>query len=558
MTLGPNFANAQKLLDRLGVRPAPMASDAIAVLKDIAAELGPTHDEISDEDHKVVLRCWQICERALLDEDLAPADLAPLGGSETIPDERGILIKPGFLFFEDFPGLADEFPVLRQSIIRRPDGAARAMTAAGVRDLSRVATARIVDVGDRVDPDFPAALLRERAEELARVVSAGGESWTEIAGRLEELRWSAVTELVIAWELELFGQREAGPARNAAALWAREEQTLYVATGESGPAWNAVARELVRAVWPDAPPANVALAIAGVLRAPDRPTAKRDLDDAGVPTLAAEVQAQVSAATAIAFDTADEEHPEPVNDAPEPFDAEPKPADGGDSGEMGEGPSAEGTDQQGDVSEQAGDERGEADWHDAGDDGASTGTDGGGGGTEPRAASRSATTRSTSSGSHLRSYVVPASPDGDSDSTGRESDGRIAAVDAAGIAGVLSYEREQGRTPEDMNETSPGNEGYDVRSYYDDGEIARWIEVKSTAGAWDRMGVSLSPAQFRFAQRDAAEQFWLYVVEFALDPEQRRVWCIQDPAERVTDFMFDDGWKGLAEPSGGYGAADSV
>ena len=260
-----------------------------------------------------------MCERALLDEDLTAEDLAGLRGHETVADERGILIKPGLLFFEDFPGLADEFPMLRQSVIRRPDGAARAMSAAGVRDLSHVAMARIVDVGDRIDSAFLAALLRERAEELARIVSdAGGESWKDIAARLEDLSWSAVTKLVIAWELELFGQREAGAPREAAALWAREEETLYVAADEPGPSWNAVARELVRAVWPDAPPANVALAIAGVLRAPDRATAKRDLDDAGVPTLAAEVQAEVSAATATDFDTAEDEQVEPVDEEPEP------------------------------------------------------------------------------------------------------------------------------------------------------------------------------------------------------------------------------------------------
>ena len=162
---------------------------------------------------------------------------------------------------------------------------------------------------------------------------------------------------------------------------------------------------------------------------------------------------------------------------------------------------------------------------------------------------------STSSESRLRSYVVPPSPDDGSNKTAPEHDGRISAVDAAGIREVLRYEREHGREPEEMDHTNPG---YDVPSFYEDGELARWIEVKSTAGAWDRMGVGLSPTQFRFAQRDGAEQCWLYVVEVALDPERRRVWCIQDPAERVTDFMFDDGWKGLADPPGGSASADSV
>jgi hypothetical protein len=549
VTLGPNFANAQKFLDRLGVRPAPTAADAIAVLEDIASELGPTHDEISDDDHQVVLKSWQICERALLDEELAPEDLAGLRGHETITDERGILIKPGLLFFEDIPGLADEFPVLRQSVIRRPDGAARAMSAAGVRDLTRVAKPRIVDVGDRIDSAFLAGLLGERAEELARVVSdAGGESWKDIAARLEQLRWSVVTKLVIAWELELFGQREAGTPRDAAALWAHEEETLYVTADDSGPSWNAVARELVRAVWPDAPPANVALAIAGVLRAPNRATAKRDLDDAGVPALAADVQAEVSAATATDFDTAEDQQVEPADEEPGPTgDGEPD-EDSIESDERPTDDSATGDaapDQQGDVEESS-------------FDGASSPGNGTAGGADAGSPSGTDRKQSTSSKSRLRSYVVPASSDGDSSNTGQERDGGISAVDAAGIKEVLRFERKHGREPEDMNETNPGNEGYDVRSFYDDGELARWIEVKSTAGAWDRMGVGLSPAQFRFAQRDGAEQCWLYVVEFALHPERRRLWCIQDPAERVTDFMFDDGWKGLSDPPGGSASADSV
>ena len=182
-----------------------------------------------------------------------------------------------------------------------------------------------------------------------------------------------------------------------------------------------------------------------------------------------------------------------------------------------------------------------------------------GGGRGARGSSR--TDRQKQSGgsrSRLRSYVVTRSDDDDSSESAQEQDGRISAVDAAGIKEVLRHEREQGRTPEDTNETNPGNEGYDVRSFYEDGELARWIEVKSTAGAWDRMGVAVSPAQFRFAQRDGAEQCWLYGVEYALDPDRRRVWCVQDPAERVTDFMFDDGWKGLADPPGGSSATDSV
>jgi hypothetical protein len=332
-----------------------------------------------------------------------------------------------------------------------------------------------------------------------------------------------------------------------------------VGAGELGPSWNAVARELVRAVWPDAPPANVALAIAGVLRAPDRATAKRDLDEAGVPTLAPEVQAEVSAATAIDFDTADNDQPERVDD--EPYFTEPEESKE-DSTEPDETLAAdaadvsdEAPDESGAGADSAGDGRGDTDDEPSGE---TTGSCPGVGGRGEPGASSKRQKQSLSSASRLRSYVVPPSADNGSSKAGQKQDGRISAVDAAGIMEVLRYERAQRRTPEDMNETNPANEGYDVRSFYEDGELARWIEVKSTAGQWDRMGVALSPPQFRFAQRDGAEQCWLYVVEFALDPERRRLWCIQDPAERVTDFMFDDGWKGLADPPGGCAAAGNV
>ncbi|WP_205695655.1 DUF3883 domain-containing protein [Conexibacter sp. SYSU D00693] len=183
-----------------------------------------------------------------------------------------------------------------------------------------------------------------------------------------------------------------------------------------------------------------------------------------------------------------------------------------------------------------------------------------GGGRQAGGSSRTARPmQSTESRSRLRSYVVPAMDDVGSDKTTQEQDGRISAIDAAGIKEVLRYERAQGRTPEDMNETNPANEGYDVISYYSDGELARWIEVKSTAGSWDAKGVGLSPAQFRFAQRADDGQCWLYVVEYALDDERRRVWAIPDPVDQITDYMFDDGWRGLAEsaPTPAQGNTDS-
>jgi hypothetical protein len=85
------------------------------------------------------------------------------------------------------------------------------------------------------------------------------------------------------------------------------------------------------------------------------------------------------------------------------------------------------------------------------------------------------------------------------------------------------------------------------------GEVDRHIEVKSTAGPWDDLGVGVTADQFKHAQ-EVGEQFWLYVVENAQSPSRRRIWCIPNPARQVDQFMFDDGWKSLADPEDGIAA----
>jgi hypothetical protein len=551
LQLGPSFANAQRLLDRLDVRTGPSADDAVHVLRDIARVLGPERDDVAAEDHAVMLVCWRMCERALLDEKLSIEDLGELQALETIVDGRGMLARPSQVFFEDLPGLASNFPGFAQTVIGRPDGASRAMAAAGVRDLSRVASATIVDLGDRVDPTAVKHRLDERAPELARVVShAGDAAWEAVATRIGDLQWVAVTSMTVGWELEVFAQRERGEPKPALTLWVPSEDAIYVVTDVTGTAasWHAVSRELVRAAWPEAPPANLSLGLASVLSAPSREEAATALDDAGIPTLAVDVEAEIAGATASEFDTTTDFDPG-SDDVEQP---DPQPASG-DGDEDPDHSSADATPPA---------------------DGASAGADGSGGAGSDRDGPRDGQSAGGETGSHgtstsdpgtarpesrLRSYVVSAPADESTDETDSDSDAghddTINEVDAAGIAAVLAFECDEGREPESMPHNNPG---YDVRSFYDDGELARWIEVKSTAGCWDRVGVALSPTQFRFAQRAGGEQCWLYVVEYALDPERRRVWSIQDPSERVTHFMFDDGWKDAAEPTGGSAADDTV
>jgi hypothetical protein len=119
---------------------------------------------------------------------------------------------------------------------------------------------------------------------------------------------------------------------------------------------------------------------------------------------------------------------------------------------------------------------------------------------------------------------------------------------------VLQFERERDRRPKEMPHS---NEGYDVESYLPDGNLDRFIEVKGLSGVWSEFGVAVSRDQFRKASKEG-RSFWLYVVEFALEPNRARVYPIQDPADLVDEYWFDGGWRDLAKEPGGPAIAAAL
>jgi len=86
--------------------------------------------------------------------------------------------------------------------------------------------------------------------------------------------------------------------------------------------------------------------------------------------------------------------------------------------------------------------------------------------------------------------------------------------------------------------------GYDIESLDEFGEVARYIEVKSSEDEWGKRGVGLSDTQFKKAQ-ELGSRFWLYVVESAVS-DNPQIHCIQDPANRVNLFLYDSGWRAVA------------
>lgn len=116
-------------------------------------------------------------------------------------------------------------------------------------------------------------------------------------------------------------------------------------------------------------------------------------------------------------------------------------------------------------------------------------------------------------------------------------------VIAAALELALASERAAGRHPRMTGKHHPA---YDLQVGEPGDASARFIRVIGLDGAWDRIGVVLSAKHYN-AARTFGRNFWLYVVEHALAPQQARVHRIQDPVSRVARFAFDHRWRVQSE-----------
>lgn len=148
-------------------------------------------------------------------------------------------------------------------------------------------------------------------------------------------------------------------------------------------------------------------------------------------------------------------------------------------------------------------------------------------------------------------YVVPRLPSGQESGSEAEQVSNMDETEEQfrielgklAVTAVCNFELEHGRTPQPKHHSNPG---FDVESKDPVTGRTRFIEVKAIYGPWSDRGVAISRTQFLMAQ-DRGQEYWLYVVECAEDPEQSKVHPIQDPATRVTEFRFDANWRLLAE-----------
>ncbi len=523
--LGPELFKYSEFLTRIGARQTPTSEDALAVLKEISSEYGSKNAIVDDHCHQVVMVCWTMLTSALDSGEVSGEALLALSSEKVIPAPNGILERPPLMFFEDRVGLPSKFPnLLANNVIRCPQGAWRAMLGAGVRFLSTVVSSRVVDVENPTLDTTIGALFNNRRAQLTRVLDpvANGSTQKLDLDILSSIQCYSASALLIQFSIEAFNKRDFGQAEEVKAYFEAEPVALYFVPQQGDVPWAAIAREISAVLSGDSESGRVALALMQVLSAPSLQSASALLDELGFPPVEQVDITLDSEAPVTDFGT----EGEPVPTPPPSDVGQPKQAASGST--TGDHPSGE--PQQGAPSASPTDGTGRA----RGDRGGR-----GGGGeetgdetkTKPRYAKRS----------KFRTYVVPEGAER-TETEHRDTEGR-SEVDEAGIQHVCDYEISQQRIPTVMPHENPG---FDIKSTDADGFIARYIEVKSRSGEWDSSGVPLSKTQFEDAQT-LGDVYWLYVVERA-NSDDFRIFRIQDPARRVTDFLYDDGWSTIAEP----------
>lgn len=519
--LGSELRGLDSLWERLGIRESPEASDAVDVLRDIGEEFGVANDALDTDNFAVVMEAWRMIERGL--DGTSDRNLRSLETVKCVPDSRHVLVTPERALFDDAPEYADALHNrIGGMLIRKPEGAWRAMERAGVRSLAEGVQVELHEAVDEVEDTEVGHLITERRRQIARAVDPllSNSGAGNVLAILDRLSFTRVSRLEVVYRMRLPGsnvdlQSDVLPATTVLL----EDRILRCGDAISGVD---LARELARRIAPSVERTSLVPALALALQAGTPEQADRALDSSGVPRLDLVVVGSVDPAVLDVLggeDLSDEEIKEYFGRADT---SGSMPADrdrtGGESShptgelsapsdEFGKGAVPVGDAGAGELSNE------QYHWKKAG-----------------------TSTRQT----HLRSYVSPLGSS-ESETRPRQDDDR-GKTDAAGIEVVLSYERSCGREPMRMLHHHPG---YDIESRDADGEIVRYIEVKSLTGAWTDLGAGVSAAQYRTGA-ELRDHFWLYVVEHAVSDPQ--VYPIHDPVGKTDQFMFDHNWKLVAEP----------
>jgi hypothetical protein len=560
------LAQFKRLFDVLGVKDKPDYSDTIAVLKEISDMFSPENLTLDQESRKVVRSCWRILNDAPVEE------LKKLRRLPVVLTKSGRLDAPVNLYFDDFPGIAEELGIA-QHALDRPAEKWQGLHHAGLRFLSEVVESDLIEAVETSEDPVLTRKVRNGIEFIKSIVEANKRDhyFEYRISHLKEIRIFKCRKLLIQHKISGTDRLMESGVIAAQAFYDSEKKALFYQ--ESDLSINSISREITRSITSQTETGPIASGIKEVLSAKSLKEAARNLnelgfakidlseieradasivsalgemetEDAGSPEREKDFPGEDSIPVnrenkSLEFEERQDQRDEPKEDLPRKFGAninrEPQ-AEHKETSNYIAPPRLSNPEQQQDSKPSSSQNLREKSVppRNRSNGGKSIGTS--------LSASENARqkNRPRANGRWL-SYPENADSENSNSEENKEKNERRRRTDSAGMKRVVESEQDNGRFPVPMQ---PNFKGYDIQSKNSKGNVLRYIEVKSTAGEWGTYGVSLSKSQFEENLRKG-DQFWLYVVEFAEQPNAK-IYRIQNPAAHVTNYCFDKGWKHLA------------
>ena len=538
-TIPESIKSFTPLFEAIGVKDAPECADYIDILLDIAGAHFERCTPVADADRTIYDTCLAHVAAAHERDECSPDELLRLREAPTILNLGGMATHPDEILLHDSEWLAGFFDQeLDRALCRLPAELRRLAMALGVGTLSESASVSLEFVdGERQDETALAEKLRERTDIFARLLHDEPVAVRDrVCYSLSEISAVSYDDLRIEASVRLAGDTVSAPPTLAHAFYDIEEGRLSIRRPVNDRSWAPILNAIFHQLMPEATGIEISKLALGVrpLMGMTVENAHRELTDAGVPSL------DDSPPSVDPADVTSQELDEPgtreesTNDGTTGVSA--PVGDHADSPADGSG------DHPGD---QVGD-RHQGDQRDTDSDQGKRRPDQGSGRPDSgrRRPKRTARPKYKQQWERrLLSYVrrIQAESSED-DQEPTEPWEHNLAVESVARAAVCAYEKARGRIAEQMAQTHPG---YDIISHDPLIGEDRHIEVKGITGEWNQTGVGLSRTQFSNAQ-NSGDGYWLYVVEFALDPDSLRVHAIRNPAMQVTSFMFDGNWREAA------------
>ena len=499
--LSPDYGNYKELFDKIGVKEKPDCDDAINVLLEISEKYGQSNISMNEaEDEEILIMCWKIINEAFENDQISAESIRKrLGNKKTILDIRKMLTQPTLMFFEDRPGWAEKFKVVKNNITPRYEGAWMGMEAAGVRALSSVVKTEIVTCDNSVETPDLTEKINERKNLIKRVIEEyrkKGISNLDL-NNLIDISFFKAENLEIVRTFEGFNKIDRSDLERVDAILI-DNRLHYTKLNDQFP-WLGIARELSFAIDTSGELQSFRMELMQILLQSVE-EATNILNDLGYSKVET-AETNIGDGTIL---VPGEEDLEGLRVSVIPPEAG---LDGSDRGTI----------------------KGLAEP---------------GGNTTPTSTLPGraipvvgGVKRKTS---RLRSYVY--SDDvlatNVEDPSINEKRNRVASI---GVKLVMEFERHEGREPLDMETVQVHHPGYDIESNVEGGK-KRYIEVKSLSGDWSTGNpAQLTKTEFETAKK-IGENYWLYVVAKA-ESDEPKIFKIQNPANRVNYYMFDDGWE---------------